>query len=55
MRNEMRDFSEAELSASMMIQRAANDNRAPKNKLIKKLILISLWVAPIIIWLLWLK
>jgi hypothetical protein len=41
-----------EYKANVGIFRAANDNAMPRKDLIKKLLKISLWIAPLSAWLL---
>ncbi|MBY0461826.1 MAG: hypothetical protein K2Q34_01425 [Alphaproteobacteria bacterium] len=40
-------------TANQVIGRAANDNTFPKKILGVKLLKISLWIAPLVAWVLW--
>lgn len=50
----MQDATFLSKSAYQVMKKASNCNRLPKNKLLWRMVLISLWIAPLVSWFLWL-
>jgi hypothetical protein len=49
----MIDATNTSISAYNVMKNAANTNRMPKNKLIRRMVFISLCVAPLVTWIVW--